>query len=396
MGWCFAESAKRSQTTNVSEEYRAPEGASTVVVPEGVKEISWQAFELCEDVVSVDISKSVSRIPFNPFTRLHKLSSITVAKGNKFYDSRDNCNALINKREKELIAGCMNTVIPDSVEGIGEDAFQGCIELRTIIIPKSILSIGEDAFYGCSSLVHIRIPESVEWISGNAFKWCTSLKKISVSKRNKVFDSRNDCNAIIQKKTDTLLCGCQKTIIPDTVKIIGKKAFEGCEELKTIVIPNSVKKIDSDAFKDCTGLTSIIIPDSVEEISESAFANCTSLTSISIPHSVQRIMRDAFAGCTSLISVDLHDFHGEIGQGAFRECTGLKSIILPSTVKSIGSALLMHCSSLTEVIIPKAVEMGHSLGLVHKNLEDFIFNENHTQLGFTMEENHNFIILTKV
>ena len=194
-------------------------------------------------------------------------------------------------------------VIPDGVTEIGWGAFKGCTSLESIDIPNSVTEIGGRAFQGCTSLESIVIPNSVTKISWNAFLGCTSLESIQVDKSNPHYDSRNNCNAIIETSTNRIVRGCAKTTIPNSVTVIGSIAFSGCTSLESIDIPNSVTEIGEEAFEGCTSLESIVIPNSVTEIGGWAFYGCTSLESIDIPNSVTEIGEVAFYGCTSLKSI---------------------------------------------------------------------------------------------
>ena len=111
------------------------------------------------------------------------------------------------------------------------------------------------------------------------------------------YDSRDNCNAIIKKATNTLIVGCQNTIIPNSVTSIGSYAFSGCSGLTSITIPNIVTSIGEFAFADCSSLTSIVIPEGVTNIGESAFSHCSVLSSVIIPESVTSIGSLAFWGC---------------------------------------------------------------------------------------------------
>ena len=170
-----------------------------------------------------------------------------------------------------------------SVTSIGNWAFGSCYGLTSVIIPNSVTSIGSRAFAECSGLTSITIPNSVTSIGSYgdyAFYGCSSLTSITVEEGNTVYDSRNNCNAIIKTKSNSIILGCKNTMIPNSVTRIGSGAFSGCSGLTSITIPNSVTNIEDYAFKNCSGLTSITIPNSVTSIGVYAFAKCPELTDV--------------------------------------------------------------------------------------------------------------------
>ena len=287
---------------------------TSVTIPNSVTRIGENAFEGCSKLTKITIPNSVISIGMNMSKDCSKLTSIIVENGNTIYDSRDNCNAIIQTATNTLITGCKTTIIPNSVTKIGDGAFSGCSGLTSItipnsvtkicglafsgcsgltsiIIPNSVKEIGLSAYKGCSKLTSVTIPNSVTKISENVFYDCSNLTSIVVESRNTKYDSRDNCNAIIETTTNTLITGCKTTIIPNSVTNIGQGAFRNCSSLTSITIPNSVKIIEQTAFYSCTGLTSVTIPNSVTSIGTYAFYNCSGLTEIicenSIPATVE-------------------------------------------------------------------------------------------------------------
>ena len=302
------------------------ESLKSITIPDGVTSIGNEAFGHCSSLTSIVIPESVTSIGESAFDDCSSLTAIKVAEGNTVFDSREECNALIHTATHSLIRGCQNTIITNSVTSIQSDAFYGCSSLTSITIPNSVTNIGYGVFSGCSSLTSIVVAEG-----------------------NTVYDSREKCNAIIDTATNTLIYGCQSTIIPDSVTSIGDKAFDRCESLAAITIPNSIQSIGYKAFSICKSLKSITIPDSVTSIGERAFEYCKSLESIAIGNSVKSIDYHTFFRCSLLTDVTIGNSVTSIGDCAFEDCTSLKSITIPDSIESIGKEAFYCCKSLQAI-----------------------------------------------
>lgn len=192
---------------------------------------------------------------------------------------------------------CIDPGIPSTVKIIGENAFYGC-SISSIKIPNGVTTIEPNAFGYTDFIKNLVIPSSVIRISDRT-SLPINLETIMVETGNPVYDSRENCNAIIETNTNTLLVGSSSTVIPSTVTSIGYTAFGGCEGLKSITIPGNVKSIEEAAFSNCIGLGDVIIENGVESIEKSAFANCwqfpDSVGTIHMPSSVTSVGRGAFS-----------------------------------------------------------------------------------------------------
>lgn len=349
-----------------------------VNIPASVTHIGYQAFYGCSSLRSIHIPGKVRGIGTSAFEYCPSLTAMSVSPDNQRFDSRNDCNAIIETDGNTLIAGCRNTVIPSTVSEIGDYAFsgcstltgmeipigvsvvgdfafRGCSALRSVALPVGLISIGSSSFFECSALNHVDIPSTVETIGSFAFERCPAILGITVADGNPVYDSRDSCNAIIETASGTLIAGCMKTTIPETVVKIGDNAFSGCFMLTKVFLPKSVEAIGNYAFTDCSSLSSINMPPRVTFIGESAFSGCSALTVLDIPNSVTAIGQGAFVGCSSLESIRLPKSVTSVGDYEFYRCTLLKEINIPHTVTTIGKSAFRGCLSLTSVNIPKSV-----------------------------------------
>ena len=300
--------------------FRNCSGLTSVTIGNSVTSIGQDAFSGCSGLTSITIPNSVTSIGSSAFYRCSGLTSVTI--GNS-----------VTSIGQDAFSGCSgltSVTIPNSVTSIEWNAFSGCSGLSSVTIGNGVTSIRGFAFSGCSGLTSITIPNSVTSIGSGAFNGCSGLSSITVAQGNTKYDSRDNCNAIIESASNKLIAGCKTTIIPNSVTSIGGYAFYGCSGLTSVTIPNSVTSIGERAFHYCSGLTSVISKiETPFAFGLSAFNNIPNTCVLTVPYGT----RDAYiaAGWTTsvfrggVVEIDNVAIAMETGSGADRTMIGYSS-----------------------------------------------------------------------
>ena len=431
------------------------ESLTSFTVPSGVTEIAGYAFQNCYALESISIPRNVAKISNSAFAECSSLTSVTLPNNlTVIYDyAFNNCTSLttinipsnVSYFGRNAFMGCANLTnvtladglknlgigafsnckkitsitIPSSMTRVNDSAFSGCSGMTSLTISNGVTTIGHSAFNGCHGLTSLTIPDSVKTLESYAFSSCQGLTSISihagitsiakeafnncqnitsfvVDENNPNYDSRNNCNALIETATNTLFFGCQNTIIPDNITTIAAQAFVGCQSLTKITIPESVTSIGDKAFSGCriqeatvpgiacgyipltalqkivitSGtsipenaflnaryLTSVTLPDTITSIGKYAFSGCIALPEITIPSGVTIIEEATFTGCSLLETVILPSNLTKIDKSAFTGCASLKNITIPTSTTFIGESAFNHCSNLETIRIPISVEI---------------------------------------
>lgn len=308
-------------------EDRAFEGCSslkTITIPKYVSEMGSYVFSGCTNLESIRISASVSKIGSRMFAGCPNLKSIVVEEGNKKYDSRENCNAIVETATNTLVCGTENSTIPSTITAIGSSAFAET-GLKNFVIPEGVTSIQYGAFENCQNLKSVTLPQS--------------LKKLEY----RVFAKS----------------GLTSVVIPEGITRLPDGTFTECQNLETVTLPTTLEAIENNAFSN-SGLTSIFIPKGVTSISSTSFNYYGKLSTISV--SDENTTYDSRNNCNAIIQTATNQIlrgtsntiipntATSIGDNAFNDINSLTSIVIPESVTSIGQYAFRFCNSLAEVV----------------------------------------------
>ena len=287
-----------------------------ITIPPSVTSWEDDCFANCFSLRSIDIPSSVTSLGKGCFSgcsikSIVIPSSVTKLEAVCFMDCEDLADITIPPSVTSIGWGCFagckslaDIAIPPSVTSWEDDCFNQCNSLGSIDIPSTVTSLGRHCFANCVSLQSINIPSSVTSLGEDCFHDCHSLHSMTVDEGNRVYDSREDCNAIIETATNTMVAGCEQTVIPSSVTSLGDWCFAG-HELYTIDIPSSVTSLGRGCFYQCP-MKSMVIPSSVTSVGAYCFYQCPWLESITIPSSVTSLGEYCLGLCQSLKRMECH------------------------------------------------------------------------------------------
>ncbi len=372
----------------------------SVILPENITTIDNSMFYGCSSLSEVTLGENVSAIGESAFSGCGALVSFVVPE-----------NTLsIGKYAFQNCVNLESVVLPEGVTSMGEKTFDGCEKLisagpygggyniefkwkktipanalraskvKSIVLPETIESIGELAFQYCTDLERINIPKSVQGFDANVVRNCNKLTTLG--------PYGSDCNILInwEQIPNGAFSGYSLTevIIPNSVNRIGDNAFYYCTLLQRITIPEGVKSLGENAFYNCSSLTSISLPESCTSIGNTPFTGCTGITTagpiggdydaqfgwknaipdyglsftnleeVILPDSISIIGSHAFEEC-NITGIDLPEGVESIGDYAFARCGNLSDIVLPNCLTSIGVSAFRGCYSIEHLCIPKSL-----------------------------------------
>ena len=388
-----------------------PSQLKTFVMPDSVTSVGDNAFNGCIKLTSVTLSSNLRTIGASAFYGCRVLTSVTMPDSMESIGSAafSYCSGLVNVTLPDnplftvipeklfYMDGSLQTTniadlthlasigsyafsdtaikiitLPNSVTGIGSNAFTACRSLESITLPDNpgFTTLPDDLFAECNVLKSLVIPASVTSLGdGIQFNGCYLLAGITVNTGNTAFSS-----------ADGVLYNADKT------QLIRHPAGRAGQ----FAVPDSVTEICDYAFLDSSLLTGVSIPDSVQSIGSHAFFNCrnAALTQIDLPESIESIGDYAFNGCGSLYRINIPAKVKVIAPSTFTSCLKLRYISLPDNLEVIGDNAFFGCESLNEVTIPKNVtSIGNSAFIFSTNLRKAVILSRSTAFGSNVFNN---------
>ena len=370
----------------------------TCTLPSDLSTLNEEVFYHCEELTGLTIPANVTKIYKRFAPKCPNLVSLVVDTDNTTYDSRDNCNAIIETSTNKMIYSCASTTIPASVTALGDGAFDDNNGIKKVVIPKTVTSIGDwvfsytsgmtdciieseiteiggNMFSGCYALSSLTLPATVTSTSSNSFQYCEKLKEIHFGGTTEQWkavsiyswgdvpddviiyctDGKVDKNGNVTKYETRVVCVYNVTQTTGNTQLT--------YESLTLSNHFTSMEVDGTEVTLATGYTFTTTGEHTVKytlkdnttIGSKAFYNCTSLTSVTIGNSVTTISDKAFYECTGLTSVVIPDSVTSIGEFTFNQCTSLTSVVIPNSVTTISGGAFYQCTGLTSVVIPDSV-----------------------------------------
>jgi hypothetical protein len=332
---------------------------TNIKIPNSVKSIVDQCFELCSSLPGITIPNSVTSIGPYCFQNCSSLTSIIIPNsvmtiGNRCFHVCSSLSSIILSNSLTSIgtvcfAQCTSLVtitIPNSVTSIGTECFYNCSSLISITLSNSIKSIGTSFFYRCRLLTNVTIPDAVTLIDTNAFQDCTGLTSVTLEGTS----STTTLNTNSFLNTPSINYSTVRDLLAKgyTLPVLINAGFSTISRFTYVISNNIITQVNDNGY----GTTIATIPNSVTGTDDSVFAN-TVITDLICPIdlSLNTFGNNTFKGCTDLTSVTLNSSLKSVSESCFSGCIGLKSVTIPITVTVINTNAFQNCTGLTSVTV---------------------------------------------
>ncbi|MBO7297205.1 MAG: leucine-rich repeat domain-containing protein, partial [Clostridia bacterium] len=368
---------------------------TSVVIPEGVVTIGYEAFASCDMLASITLPSTLTEIGEGAFRECYALASITLPTSLR----------IIGDGAFSSCGQLTSIIIPEGVTQIGNHAFQSCWRVTEVTLPSTLTTIGYSAFNGVNARV-IFIPAAVTSIGDHAFSQSINIyaaaakapsgwsqywngeqsNQVTWGVESILTDASGVIYALMGDNTAHVI-GYTATLAEAVIGIdgyvvtkIAPYAFQNCDTLVSITIPNTVIEIGEYAFNSCDILKSVTLSNKLTKISKYTFSECDALVSIVIPEGVKVIEEQAFYGCGNLTSVTLPGTLTTIENQAFHYCD-IRELILPNSVTKIGEHAFADNYNLTSLTLSSALTSIENYAFAWCEMQNVIIPEGVTSIG---------------
>ena len=349
---------------------------------ESIKSIKSSAFQDCEKLEKIDLTKGMEEIGDWAFAGCVKLSNITLGENiTKIgYNAFAGCSGLKKVMMNARLENEQQAFWKAGTEGIDVVYGKGITKIgslftkstvRSVEIPEGVKTIGDSAFTDCEKLEKIELPESMEQVGQYAFEGCRGVSHLKIKSPNCIYDQTFGSFPGLGEKVDNLTVefGEKVTEIPRLIRMGGN--------VKHIKFDGEVEKIGSSVFDGWSNIEEIEIPESVKEIGDWAFAGCVKLGNITLGENITKIGYNAFGGCSGLKKVMMNarlenekrtfENAGSEGMdviygkgitkiGSLFTKSTVRSIEIPEGVKTIEDSAFEDCEKLERIELPESME----------------------------------------
>lgn len=291
-------------------------------------------YDIRQQMQVFELGDSVRYVPNYLCYEMSSLQSIKIGANVQKIGSPNNLDSLSTvfyncKSVSSVTWNARNVVNPLMYDYAPFYSFRESV--RNFTFGDSVRVIPADLCYGMKNVGKIVIPKNVFYISDYAFRYMDSLRVIQVAAANQYYDSRNNCNAIMEKAGNKLLLGCSSTVVPANTDTIAACAFRNCVLLTSLVVPNSVRYIGKEAFNGCTALQQLTLPNRLTVLEDYVLQDCKSLQQLSLPSALQKIGIRSLSNCKSVQTLSVPASVSSIDKQAFAKMSLNSLTMLGST-----------------------------------------------------------------
>ncbi len=346
----------------------------SVMFPASLRSIGDQAFH-GSGVVSVDLSDGCTTIGQNAFSGCANLLNVGFGGCETIGDSAfNNCTRL------------SSVSLPPSVATIGDSAFVGCESLSHVCFAEGLRSIGSSAFSRCALIEELILPDGLETIGGRAFNCCSGIARLVIPSSVSSVGSSAFYNCAPKDLTESVLWTMSYSSVTNFTLLPGLATFgtkfRNSAAIEQVTLPETVTKIEAEAFGGCTNLVYVSIPDTVEIVGNKAFYNCSCLSSLPLlGGSVTNWGSSVFRYCTGIEKLTVPGNMKSIPDYMFANCSNLADVVVSEGVETISKTAFLYDDAMRKLSLPSTATNlsygNYSSTDYAKNLEVATFHQLH-------------------